>query len=368
MEEDRGTGVQHVDPSMAMSAVRDVLARMEEVEEAMIEFRDYLTTQDDQNKSFHDWARYTKYDAISDAVDKLVNTVANLKSEDSIERITSSQSLRKARIISTSISNITVAALNIMDRKTMEYVNSMDHVTHEASAADDNTRHVLMVELGKMLKYSTSATDSIWEAMDTLAKMEQARGPPKKSMLNDSWDWGKWLGLVLTILLFCSYMVFTFTNPTADSLLQACARSNDLHRVVADGNANLYALLRAQGEQIEINNLIFDYQIETLRNQTNLVSEKADANGLRIDNIWEALGPPNANGTYYSHGDTRDTTIVPSDENTSKRMGAQLKDVNKKIEGSVERLKKQIEGIKKDWQRADLRLSTRLDRVERYGH
>jgi hypothetical protein len=266
--------------------------------------------------------------------------------------------LSKARRISISVSNIAVFAMGVMNKRTAAYVEG--HSSWLSLLTDDNAKHVVTSELANVLRYSTSATNSVWSAMDSLAKLVEpqpitppARGVKsslKTKLRNGIRDWPQSLSLILLIAIL-ALLATSFVNPP-DHLQQACARSNDLHRIVADGNANLYNLLKAQGEQFELNKLVFDHKIDSIRNQTILVAEQAQANGVRIDNIWEALGPPNADGTYYMSGSAIDVK-------------KQLRDMNKRVEERVQQLKKDIALTRKEWLRADVRLTARLDRVER---
>lgn len=306
------------------------------------------------------------------------------------------------------MSNVTIFALSLINQRTKEYANETDDTSSESTIAEDNNstcnsstynsssggggseERIVTSELAKMMKHTTSAANSVWSAMDAVAKLVPPAPPSvkaieaPKSTLDRLYRWTRWLHPILTILLFILYL---FTLFTADSFLQACARTNALHRIVAKGDANLYALLHAQGEQLELNNLIFNRKLATIRTQTDMLADQAHTNDMRIDNIWEALGPPNANGTYYSTmGEGCSGSMMMSAEDiragSKLDVGKQLSEMGDRVDREFERrvkemtrlvgasvamLKKEMDDIKREWQLVDLRLSARLDRVERRG-
>lgn len=127
-------------------------------------------------------------------------------------------------------------------------------------------------------------------------------------------------------------------------------------------------------QQVEHNRLVLQAEIDDLKMDVNAtratiqtdveanilriqrVEEATEANTARINDVWNALGPPNEHGTYY--GNTG-TYVLKG------RVDKQIKELQKGVDATIERLRTDIKKAKDDWLRADIRLSGRIDKVER---
>ncbi|KAF1958934.1 hypothetical protein CC80DRAFT_23411 [Byssothecium circinans] len=311
---------------------------------------------------------YSRYDQLSYATKRLVNAIALVEGKtltglNSKEQADLLQSLQNARFLSASVGKNAVFTIGIMNRAAESNVGWN-------TAADHFNR---LKELEKMLNHVTLATDTTWRGMDTVAKFASAIDTKPREIKVSLWQWVMWLVCMLTFGLMLFGLLYV------DPLSKACSRVNVMRSLELQGHAMLYSVLKEQSEQLEINKIIFDTKVDAIHNKTELAFEHIRANEIRIDNIWEALGEPNVNGTYFTigpEGTTMDVTaedirkfkaiLEKVDMDIHKQLHNQLKDVNTKIEFSIQHLKNDLDAIKKEWQRADIRLSARLDRVERH--
>lgn len=117
------------------------------------------------------------------------------------------------------------------------------------------------------------------------------------------------------------------------------AHSVPICRYPYDANANLHALAQRIGT----------------------MEAAVQSNALRIDNVWDALGPPNVNGTYFAAAGESDKTACPA----ACPADRELAGVKKGFEEKIGDVHAQVAALKKETQRADVRVMSRLEKVER---
>ncbi|KAF2254626.1 hypothetical protein BU26DRAFT_514506 [Trematosphaeria pertusa] len=131
---------------------------------------------------------------------------------------------------------------------------------------------------------------------------------PQSTAGSNTGTWTKWVSLFLMLfglghLLYESYhsslsTLHNFALNWQTTLNECRAVGKD----TAIDLARLDHILRAlqlEQEAIELSMQLLNASTNDIQTQYRRVEETCEANGLRIDNVWEALAPPNANGTYF---------------------------------------------------------------------
>lgn len=366
-------------------AIEDILRQMAVVEKEMSTFRMYIATQEEENKPLFQWAKYSRYTEIAQAVTGLElcleilpselklkgNEVSALESSLILDPLTYVQVecspdfrtayLTKARELSISTSDNIVFAMRVMNDKIAEYSQELAK-SSVAAETKENTKEAIMSELGQLLKHSIEATRSVWSALDLLERTASVDFDKKQD--NKQGTKLSWRGWLTLLLMFSCFGVLLFHE--YNSLTGFMAIGSDSHnqcKAVNQATASMEAMC-ARAEKTcsltqEASRLSLAAQtsrIQEFNTDVDAVKKALEEQGIRIDNLWEALGPPNANGTYsMGPGSSLDT------DRRLDMVQCEVANELKKLEGSFLEMKKEM-------QRAEVRLSSRLNKVERKCH
>jgi len=101
------------------------------------------------------------------------------------------------------------------------------------------------------------------------------------------------------------------------------------------------------------------HKLIILNEQYHDLQSTLEDQDLRIDNTWEALGPPNANGTYYSAEGAETYKCDCADGVDGK-----LQELRQGLEQRVKRAEEKAGEVRRAMQLADIRLSKRMDKLE----
>jgi hypothetical protein len=271
--------------------------------------------------------------------------------------------------LSTSTSKSVVFALNIMSVRSAtcmdEIMNSnLDEVGRDAA------KTVIAGEVGELLKHSTAATNSVYAATDllrtslhpeTYGAIDQY-AKPREHIKRGSWKYGLLLGLSL-------FSIGLASSRQLGHLLPADWIPSD--RVFGTHIPNGYALVDIASLQSvlrsTINNITEMNMVDTRVTSARLehLEETYETTEQRIDNIWDALGPPGSDGRYDfgPHTYRLNEDAVRDIQQFREEFKTQIDRVNYEI-AHLDKIHKEIVDIRRHVHRVDLRLTKRVDHLQ----
>jgi hypothetical protein len=357
-----------------------VVTAMSYVEKEMDSLRAYLETHDEDDKPLLEWPVYTRYTELHSAVAVLDRAVDGLHRNGTIHSEPSTHRLlAEARDMSLSTSKATIYAMQLMSEKTSEYAKDVED-NSLPSPTEEIASNIVACQVGKLLEHSTEATKSVWLAVDVIQELHNANVSMREESreahtLKDSkgqvesfagqnravkkWDLKNWitLGCILCCILLTILQelrhptIFTSRRGTPD-----CVLAQNLYADLS----HAYSLFQKSYEestslqQAQHNNLI-----ELDNRYHNLQGILEDQNE-RIDNVWEALGPPNANGTY--HGTTEEAE--PQKCDCDVNVDGKLRELRAVLMQQVTRVEEDTARLRQNMHLADIRLSGKIRKIE----
>jgi len=367
-----------------------VLACMYNLDKQMSMFHSYIIEEKNSNKSLHQWSKYTGYPELHRVSRELKMAVEHLK----ITRMNIRGVCRAARLIeprkltqtaqtllprkytlpyydralnfSTSTSRNAASALEMMNVKAATCLDDVEK-SSLSDTASEMAKHYITAELGKMLKHCITGTNTVYAAMDLLQKV-------LCSAMHDDMDQDitsagsakcRCVSLVVAVVLSLGFVACyicaktSMGNGILHSLSPASAISEGYAVVdIATLQASLQDTVDAVAEVNKLDNLVTSARFRHL-------DEAYASTGYRIDSIWEALGPPNTNGSYEfgSHTCKLNSELSQEVQQIREHVGMQLNKVYKKI-SELEGLHKEVIDLGRHIHRVDIRLTNRLDRLK----
>ncbi|RMZ72098.1 hypothetical protein GMOD_00007092 [Pyrenophora seminiperda CCB06] len=106
-------------------------------------------------------------------------------------------------------------------------------------------------------------------------------------------------------------------------------------------------------------------QLEDLGQRYKDLADASESHGLRLDNLVEALGIPNEQGTYFSSAQQDSTPLM--DCRVPEDIREYMHKFSRNADRQLERLNSEMELMRKNVHRMDIRLTKRLNKVDRYG-
>jgi len=101
---------------------------------------------------------------------------------------------------------------------------------------------------------------------------------------------------------------------------------------------------------------IYTVKLQDLGQRYEDLTALAESHGLRIDNLVDALGPTNEEGNYY-------LSTPKVDKLPGEGTGDRIHKISEDSHRQMQRLHDEMELMRKNMHRLDLRLTRRLDRV-----
>jgi hypothetical protein len=341
-----------------------ILGSMNEVEGAMVQLYEYVKAQNQEKKLLYQWSRFDGYRVINRALADLDGMVAKLE-EVYLPMGVLKSYLSRATQISLTVSQIAVFSMGVMGEKVASCIDEIEE-SNLSAEGKVQAQTVITEELKKLLEHCAKATDRIYTALDMLRnslhinesnqnadisviKELIAGSEARLSNRRKSWLWNVTkvvLGAVTSATITIAAAQFYSTS--GFDLAQQ-ANTNSMHSQVVSFVQRAQAVTNLTGE-------IYPIKLEDLDRRYKELEGASESHGLRIDNLVEALGVPNADGTYYSSMPKPDCQ-APSD----------ISWISADADRQIERLRSELETMRKNIHRMDIRLMKRLDKVGRYG-
>ncbi|KAG9189689.1 hypothetical protein G6011_06557 [Alternaria panax] len=346
------------------NCAKKVLGSMSDVEKAMLRLYEYTKEQNDSKKPLYMWATFGGYSSVNIALLDLKDKAIEFGEAHHLRVANVRALLSRATQISLAVSQIAVFSMGVMGEKLTSCVDEIDESDLSAEGKD-KAKALITKELKKLLKTCARATDRVYVALDLLRNSlhveepsqnldisiikkliaeSEARLTPRKSWL---WDGTKAVlgaGFSAAVTIAAAYF---YSISGSDLVLQT--NPFGIHSQVISLVQRAQAVTNLTGE-------IYSIKLEDLDQRYKELEGVSESHGLRIDNLVESLGVPNADGTYYSSTPNSDCE-APSD----------ILRISADADRQIQRLRGELETMRKNIHRMDIRLMKRLDKVDRHG-
>ncbi|KAL1613034.1 hypothetical protein SLS60_001266 [Paraconiothyrium brasiliense] len=311
------------------AGAQSLLVRMTALEDAMGDFGLYVSTQNTQNKPLKAWPKYDKYQSLaaaSERLDDIVKRMEALIQRASFNKCYVNLYTAQARGISIKISNTIASSMKTMSEKTTDFDTKAEAGTRE-SIDQDADLTTIMAELAKLIKHLTAAADSTWAAMNVLESIppEPSNEQGDKTTKKQSYlSWACWatVAALACIAVFNGHVMSgTRRAPQLPGLDDVIV---DMQSVCGMVNKHLHVAAQVQNATLAEFNERF-----------RMIEKALASNDERINNVCEGSIP------HDQGSDIR---------NMKKWMG--------KLEADALEFKRNV-------QRAEVRMTTRINKLER---
>jgi hypothetical protein len=322
--------------------IDEVLRCLSDVEVQMSAFRTYIKTQNDEDIPLYQWATYSGYASLDDAVLQLERLTVKLKTirmpQDYLPA-----SLSRAMEYSTSISNAATYGFTIMNNKTSKHMEEM-----EGSMLSEEARSlanaVITEELQKLMDHSFRAVKNVWLTIDLLRDCEQKRSHYK------GWGWSSLAATIMTTVVAATVGLVTarLYGLAGFYLVPSSSPGGGMYTQLIDLVQRTQAVTNLTSELYTIKLRDIDYRYDYL-------AALSESHGLRIDNLVEALGPPNEEGTYYPPKPKTDIGSCKDLERIMRKTSEESKRQSQRYQSEIELMRKNIN-------RMDIRLTSSIEK------
>ncbi|KAI4956018.1 hypothetical protein J4E91_000228 [Alternaria rosae] len=339
-----------------------ILCSMSEVETAMLQLCEYVKTENQDRKPIHLWARFEGYRGIDPAVANLDEAGANF---DDVHLPASfvKTYLSRATEMSLTVSKVAVFCMGAMNEQFTHYI--------EETSVSIDAEAKITEELRKLLKHGSKATYSVYAALDLLrnklhidesshsreisiiekliAESEARLSPSRES------PWWNVVKVVLGVATSAAIaLAAAHMHGTSGSSLALPADPNGMHSQVLSLVQRAQALTNLTGE-------LYSIKLDELDQRYKELELASESHGLRIDNLVEALGVPNEEGTYILS--MPKPAMGCTTRNDHSCVPEAVADANRQ----TEKLRSELKHMRKNMHRMDIRLMKRLDKVDKRG-
>lgn len=277
--------------------------------------------------------------------------------------------LDEALKLSTTTSQAVAFALHTMSIKS---ATCMDEIA--ASSLDETRRDAARIsitgEMGELLKHTTAATNSVYASMDLLRaslQFETHSGIDLDARSHVHSNRGSWkYRLLLGVSFFSIGLASLASLGQLGYLLPADWLPSNLipgiqipHGYAVVDIASLQSSLHETINAVAKINLV-DNKVTSSR--LRYLEENHEATGLRIDDIWEALGPPGPDGRYEFGPDTAKISadVARDVQQIREEIEPQLDGLHHEI-ARLNKIREEIVDLRRHVHRVDLRLTKRID-------
>lgn len=336
----------------------------------MTEFEDYIHGQKYAEKPLYQWDKYSGYLALKRAIrslDEVTQEFEDVLLPEEYARMYR----RRARTFSTAVSTSAIAALGVMNDQAATCIDDVEASNLGAEdKGDANT--AVTGELAKVIKYLARATSRTWAAYDLLEERMKSDSPGEKKYLElafikklilESRDQQRiprksWHRTATSLLLGAS----TITAVGIGAAYICGATGLNLSSMAWGHDHIMYGqVVNLVQRTLAVTNLtgqIYSVKLQDLDQRYIELESASEGHGLRIDNLVDALGPSNELGDYYSS--PKAGCSVPDD------LDQYFKKIADEINRQMQRVQSEMEQMRKNINRMDIRLTKRLDKVDRY--
>lgn len=221
------------------------------------------------------------------------------------------------------------------------------------------------------LKHTTAPTESIYRALDLLLKIFYQTGP---NGLDPTTEWEHlksqvqcqkhakprpcgWAWKPLITAMIIAILITIVPNvPHSADIVGLFRDTRAMKGHMGNVSGTFSKALKQAVEANHISNSIAHAKQNDLNVRLKNIEEMYEANGLRIDAIWESLGAPNENGTYSLGKDTCQL---------NEGLEQKVQQLHKAIQANFETFNKEMVQLRKHVHRVDLRLTKGIEQLKK---
>ncbi|KAL6712657.1 hypothetical protein ACN47E_000534 [Coniothyrium glycines] len=359
------------------SIADNLLRHMEEVDRQILNFTDYVASEQSQEKPLYRWDKYASYRTLSQAIHAVNNAASQLEIVELPPGIVKMYR-RRARHFSTSVSHSAASAMSIMARKSATCIDEIESSPLSAEAKD-GAKAIITSEIKKVIKHCTDATGGIWAAYDLVEERliddesEQAitvstfKTLVSQLRTTQSAQHTSSLHSLLTLL----FAALTTAALTA-GLLYLCTlpTPNNAVPTTAPPHAHILTLLARAQAHTNLSTSLHTAHLTSLEHRLATLLSASSAHESRIDNLVDSLGPPNALGLYFTPAPAAPSGpaaassqctaagLPPDVQQHMQRLAAEHRARENAVRSEMQQLRKTMHRI-------DMRLTRRVDAVEK---
>ncbi|KAF2132383.1 hypothetical protein P153DRAFT_354996 [Dothidotthia symphoricarpi CBS 119687] len=351
----------------------ETLGRMMEVHERMTNFQAYIHSQKQQNKPLYQWTKYDGYRILGHAVSTLDEAASKLESiTEEHSRLPFKHSavyLDRAAQFSTSVSNAAVYALGAISQRSATCMFEIEQ-SSLSNEAKDHGKTLIFSEVQELIKHSTRATDRMYAAMDLFQAIlcvdpfaeQQGTYKIKKSSSDSeatphASSAKNWTCTMARVLLSAAtsavigLAVAYSCGPAGFDLALGWNDGNGMCGQIIDIIERSQAMANITGE-------FYWSKLHDIDQRYQDLETVSEAHGLRIDNLVAALGPPNMEGTYFP-------SAPPPNHHLPNDIKSFIRKASDHSDRQAKKLHDEMEQMRKNFLRMDIRLTKRLDQISR---
>ncbi|KAF2856883.1 hypothetical protein T440DRAFT_438011 [Plenodomus tracheiphilus IPT5] len=365
-----------------------VIANMNHLQTTMEALRDHINTQlnEPEEKPLYQWEQYTDYDNIGLAISSLGLAVTALPPSH-LPEIQASSYRCRARAYSTAISKLAIFILSHTNKRCTTCIDEIEASNLALERKQAAQTHIT-TQVSKILENCSRATTSIWQAFDHLEKylqpipsqeitstVETAVRKTIASMLDNykqnsiaeynhrvatepSANYSRMMVLLwFVVSIFCFYLAARDFLPATTSTFFTTGLQHTPPQTNHDIHHQTIHLLNRTHALTNLTTELYTLHLADLDTRFKALELVAESNGLRIDNLVDALGMPNAYGNYYASVQNGGVEGVRQ----------RVEKLQEDVEGRLKSLQGEVGQMRKFVNRMDLRLTARVDKVIGWG-
>ncbi|RYO23856.1 hypothetical protein AA0111_g9067 [Alternaria arborescens] len=337
-----------------------VLGSMSDIEKAMFQLYEYIKAHNDSKKPLYMWATFGGYSSVNVALLDLHDKAIEFEEAHRLPVTNARILLSRATQISLAVSQMAVFCMGVMGDKVTSCIDEVEESDLSAEGKD-KAKALITKELKKLLKTCAKATDQVYVALDLLRSSLHVEESSQnldisiiKDLIAESTPRKSWLRSVTDVVL--KTVMGAAVSIAAVQFYSTSGFDLALQTNPFGTHSQVMSLVQRAQAVTNLTGEIYSIKLEDLDQRYKELEAASESHGLRIDSLVEALGVPNAEGTYY-------LSMPKSDREAP---GGTQK-ISADADRQIQRLRSELAAMRKNIHRMDIRLMKRLDKVERHG-
>ena len=333
---------------------------MSDIEKAMFQLYEYIKVQNDSKKPLYMWATFGGYSSVNVALLDLHDKAIEFEEAHRLPVANARILLSRATQISLAVSQMAVFCMGVMGDKVTSCIDEVEESDLSAEGKD-KAKALITKELKKLLKTCAKATDRVYVALDLLRSSLHFEEPSQnldisiiKDLIAESTPRKSWLRSVTQVVL--KTVMGAAVSIAAVQFYSTSSFDLALQTNPFGTYSQVITLVQRAQAVTNLTGEIYSIKLEDLDQRYKELEAASESHGLRIDNLVEALGVPNAEGTYYSSMPKSDCEAPSS-----------IQKISADADRQIQRLRSELAAMRKNIHRMDIRLMKRLDKVDRHG-
>jgi hypothetical protein len=350
--------------------IKNLLCTITELEMKLSDFTGYVMKQEASHAYLYEWRDYEGYDAIKQKTEALKGATQGLKNV-AIEvdgkpppHHIVNQLVGFGVTSSISVSRLAHYVLSTMNSRISDCFKEIDQSSfHSDQKAQAQERVIRLAST--ILCYTSESSGAVYNALDLLLEKfytaeEGTFGKPTsrnstrhaKASPTPRRKFATWMLYGLQFLLIPA-LAYHWLLPNALPSVRIMPESE-----MANLRTEVANTMLKENELRAYNATILQHGISALRKDVQQMQEQIQDQSLRIDNIWDALGPPNKDGKYdfgASHGPNDAAGFTKED----------IARLRKEIDEVYTKCHKEIVELRREIHLKDIRLTSAIRRLEK---